>query len=99
MFLASASPWIHLKEINSCRTWLRSCSYSCLHCVLSCASVTFGWPLAGAGVALRLVATHLVYPFSGSGTAAFAWPVDLAATVIQWVNSSLLTASPSTVAT
>ena len=53
MPISSASPSIHLKEISSCSTWSRSAPYSCLHCVLSWPSVTFGWPLAGAGVVLR----------------------------------------------
>ena len=49
--------WSHWKEIRSCSTWSRSCWYSCLHWALSCESVTFGWPLAGFGVVLRLLAT------------------------------------------
>src|SRR5262245_19653336 len=34
-----------------------------------------------------------------SGTAAFGWPLVLAATVIQWLKSSLSIELPSTVAT
>ena len=58
MFCSWASPSIHWKEISSCRTWSRSALYSCLHWALSCASVTFGWPLAGFGVVLRFWLTH-----------------------------------------
>ena len=58
MSCALASPSIHSKEISSCSTWSRSASYSCLHWVLSWASVTFGWPLAGFGVVLRFWLTQ-----------------------------------------
>jgi hypothetical protein len=59
--------------------------------------VTFGLPFPGGGVTLRLAATHLV-KFGGSGTTAFAWPLDLATMPSQWSNSALLTELPSTVA-
>src|SRR5829696_550769 len=76
-----ASPSSHWKEISSCSTWSRSCSYSCLHCVLSCSSVTLGWPLAGFGVVLRLFATHSVKS-GGFGTEALApCPLERAATL------------------
>ena len=80
---SSASPWIHWKEISSCRTWSRSASYSCLHCVLSCASVVLGWPLAGSGSVLRLLAMQALN-YGGCGMLAACWPPDLAAIVIQW---------------
>ena len=61
--------------------------------------MTFGWPLAGFGVVLRLVATHAVYS-GGLGTAAFApCPLERAATLIQWSYSDFSMAWPSTSAT
>ena len=86
MPFALASPSIHWNEMRSCITWSRSELYSCLHCALSCASVTFGWPLAGAGVVLRFCLTH-VREVGGLGAAAPLWPPDLAATAIQWSKS------------
>src|SRR4051794_3444981 len=67
MPIESAWPSIHLNEISSCTTCWRSELYCCTHWALSWASVTFGWPLAGFGVALRLAAMHLTYPSCGSG--------------------------------
>src|SRR3954462_3578097 len=99
MFIDSASPWIHLKEIRSWRTWSRSCLYSCAHCVLSCASVTFGWPLAGAGGGLGLAARAALLAACGAGTAGPGRPDVLAATFIQCVKSALSMDPPSTVAT
>ena len=87
MPISSASPSIHWNEVSSWSTWSRSCSYSCLHCSLSCSSVVFGWPLAGFGAVLRLFSTHRVYS-GASGTEAFGWPLDFAATAIQCSKSS-----------
>ena len=46
--------------------------YSVLHCFLSAASVTFGWPFGAFGVVLRFAATHFLKS-GGSGTTT-AWP-------------------------
>ena len=73
-------------------------SYSCLHCVLSCAAVGLGWPLAGLAAVLRLLATH-VAKSGESGTVALgaaaafalacpAW--EIAAICIQWSNVAFL---------
>src|ERR1700709_2776382 len=86
MPFAFASPSIHSNETSSCITWSGSELYSCLHWGLSWASVTFGWPLAGAGVVLRFCLTQSA-KVGGLGAAAPLWPPDLAATVIQWSKS------------
>ena len=98
MSFAFASPSIHWNETSSCITWSRSELYSCLHWVLSWASVTFGWPLAGFGVVLRFCLMQSAKP-GGLGAAAPLWPPDLAATVIQWSKSLFAIEVPSTVAT
>ena len=79
-------------------TWSRRASYSDLHWVLSCAGVTFGWPLAGLGWSLVLEATQALKS-GGCGIVAFAWPLDFAAMSIQWLKVDLVIGSPLTVAT
>src|SRR3954463_10567334 len=82
------------------RTWSRRPSYSCLHCALNCAAVGFGWPLAGLGAVLVLLATHSVKSGGcGTFTAVFFAPgrapcEEMAATCIQWLNCVWLIDSP-----
>ena len=74
-----------------------SVSYSCLHCVLSCAAVGSGWPLAGLAAVFFLLATHCS-KFGESGTVAdgaalalAACPAcEIAAICIQWSKVAFL---------
>src|SRR4051812_39544819 len=101
-----ASPWIHSDEIRNCMTWSRRPLYSWTHWALNWASVGLGWPFAGFGADARFSATQRV-KFGASGTWAdpLGWsgsfePADeIAATFIQWLNSSVEMESPPTFAT